>query len=153
MPQSLIRTVTVVAPLLREDETVGAAVAQLAGQPLPALPVVDGAGRLLGIFGEREFIAALFPQYLGTLHSAAFVRASLDDALERRLPVMGEPVGRYANTEHIDVPEDVSDMQLAETFLHHRVLIVPIVSDGRPAGVVARSAFFRALAARAQELG
>lgn len=152
MPQSLVRDSLVEAPLLRADDTVGRAVRLLAGQELPALPVVDGAGRLVGIFGEREFIAALFPTYLGTLRSAAFVRASLDDAIERRKPCRDEPVSRHMNTEHVDAPEDVSDLQVAETFLHHRVLIVPIVRDGRPVGVVRRSAFFRALAARMEEL-
>lgn len=153
MPQSIVRATLVAAPLLQEDERVGDAVRRLAAQELPALPVVGADGRLLGIFGEREFIAALFPQYLGTLRSAAFVRASLDEALERRLPCRDEPVGRYANTEHVDVPDDVSDLQLAEIFLHHRVLIAPVVRDGRPVGVVPRSAFFRALAARLGELG
>jgi len=152
MPQSLIRACLVVAPLLHEEETVGEAVRRLAGQELPALPVVDDHGRLAGIFGEREFIAALFPQYLGTLRSAAFVRASLDDALEHRLPCRAEPVARHMNTEHVEVPDDVSDVQLAEIFLHHRVLIAPVVRDRRPVGVVPRSAFFRALAARLEEL-
>jgi CBS domain-containing protein len=115
--------------------------------------VVDAAGELVGIFGEREFIAALFPQYLGTLRSAAFVRASLDEVLERRLPCRDEPVRNYTNTEHVDLPDDVSDVQIAETFLHHRVLIAPVVKDRKPVGVVPRSAFFRALAARLTELG
>ncbi len=30
------------------------------------------------------------------------------------------------NTEHVDVPDDASDVQIAETFLHHRVLTVPV---------------------------
>ena len=52
------------------------------------------------------------------------------------------------NTEHIDVGEDFSDTQLAEIFLHHRVLIIPIVAAGRVAGIVTREAFSRALAER-----
>ena len=35
------------------------------------------------------------------------------------------------NTEHVDVGPDFSDTQVAEIFLHHRVLIVPVVDDGR----------------------
>ena len=153
MPQSIVRESIVIAPLLSVDDPVGDAVALLAAQELPALPVVDAAGRLAGIFGEREFIAALFPTYLGTLRSAAFVLASLDDALERRKDCRSEPVSQHMTTEHVDAPADVSDLQLAETFLHHRVLIVPIVTDGRPVGVVRRSAFFRALAARMGRFG
>ena len=55
------------------------------------------------------------------------------------------------NTDHIDVGEDFSDTELAEIFLHHRVLIVPIVADGQVAGVVTREDFSRALAARLLE--
>jgi len=52
------------------------------------------------------------------------------------------------NTDHIDVGEDFSDTQLAEIFLHHRVLIVPIVDCGHVTGVVTREDFTRALAQR-----
>ncbi len=51
---------------------------------LPALPVVEPDGRLKGIFGEREFIAAFFPAYLGQLKYAGFVKNALEDALEKR---------------------------------------------------------------------
>ena len=34
------------------------------------------------------------------------------------------------NTEHVEVGTDFSDLQLVEIFLHHRVLIVPVV-EGR----------------------
>lgn len=152
MPASITQAAMVVAPLLRETQTVGEAVELLAGQELPALPVVDADGKLLGIFGEREFIAALFPKYLGQLKSAAFVRHSLDEALEKRAPCRDEPIAEHMNTEHVEAPDDVSDVQLAETFLHHRVLIVPVVRNGEPIGIVRRSAFFRALAQRMLEL-
>jgi predicted transcriptional regulator len=55
-------------------------------------------------------------------------------------------------TDHVEVGPDHSDAQLAETFLHHRVLIVPIVEDGRVNGIVTRTGFFRALAQRFREL-
>ena len=54
-------------PLLRDDEPVREAVTRIVEASVPALPVVDGAGGLRGIFGEREFIGALFPGYLTQL--------------------------------------------------------------------------------------
>jgi CBS-domain-containing membrane protein len=113
---------------------------------LPALPVIDGEDRLLGIFGEREFIAALFPGYVAELRSAAFVPQALDELLERRLDCAAESVAKYVNTEPVAVGLDHSDVQLAEIFLHHQVLIVPVVdAQRRVEGVVTRSAFFEAL--------
>ena len=52
------------------------------------------------------------------------------------------------NTEHVDVGPDFSDAQVAEIFLHHRVLIVPVADDGRVVGVITRADFFRSVAER-----
>jgi CBS domain-containing protein len=98
---------------------------------------------LCGIFGEREFIAAAFPRYLGELSYAAFVSRSADEALERRGSCRTEPVSQHMNTEHVDVGPDYADAQVAETFLHHRVLILPVVDGGRVLGVITRADFFR----------
>ena len=91
---------------------------------------------------------ALFPGYVGKLKGAGFLTRSLDHALEKRQSCALESVGQYMNAEHVEVAADFSDVQVAEVFLHHRVLIVPVIEDGRVIGVVTRSDFFRALAER-----
>jgi CBS domain-containing protein len=87
-PRGISAPIVREAPLLREDTTVEEAVRAIVDSGLPALPVVDRGGRLAGIFGEREFMAALFPGYVGELRFAGFVSKGLDEALEkaRRLP-------------------------------------------------------------------
>ena len=145
-PQRIASKVRREVPLLRDDENLGSAVARIVDADVPALPVVDAGGKLLGIFGEREFISALFPGYLQTLGHAGFVKRSLDQALEKRGTCVAEQVGKHMNTDHIDVGEDFSDTELAEIFLHHRVLIVPIVDAGQVSGIVTREDFFRAAA-------
>ncbi len=147
-PQRIARTVRREVPLLPDDECLRDAVRQIIEADVPALPVAGESGKLLGIFGEREFIGALFPGYLKTLGYAGFVPRSLDEALDKRASCAGEPVSKYMNTEHIDVGEDPSDTQLAEIFLHHRVLIVPIVDRGSVTGIVVREDFFREIAQR-----
>ena len=152
-PQRIATAVRREVPPLREDAHLRDAVRQLTELDVPALPVVDDAGQLLGIFGEREFIGALLPGYLKTLGYAGFVPRSLDEALDKRSACGGDPVSKHMNTDHIDVSEDFSDTQLAEIFLHHRVLIVPIVADGQVAGIVTREDFSRALAEHVLEPG
>ncbi len=144
-PQRIASTVRREVPLLREDDCLRDALSQIIDVDVPALPVIDNGGRLRGIFGEREFIGALFPGYLTTLGYAAFIPRSLDEALQKRATCASEPVGRHMNTDHIDVGQDFSDTQLAEIFLHHRVLIV---DGGHVTGVVTREDFTRALARR-----
>lgn len=146
-PQTISGDLQREVPVLRSEETVTEAVPKVVAAGVPALPVVDEKGRLAGIFGEREFITAIFPGYLGELHYAAFVTGGVESHLELR-ECGTEPVGKHMNTDHIDVGPGYSDAQIAEIFLHHRVLIVPVVDDGRITGIVTRSDFFRALAAR-----
>ena len=134
--------------VLSSEDQVGPAVQQVLDSHLPALPVQDADRRYCGIFGEREFFTAVFPGYLNTLQGAGFVTRSLDDALEKRSEARLERVSEHMNTEHVDVAPDFSDAELAEIFLHHRVLIIPVVDDGRVLGVITRREFFRVVAER-----
>ena len=136
------------APLLRSGDIVVEATKALLASDLPALPVVDERERLVGIFGEREFLGAVFPGYLKELKYAGFVKRSLEDALEKRSNSRNEPVREYVNTEHVDVGADYSDAEVAEIFLHHRVLVLPVTKDGSVVGVITRSDFFRSVAER-----
>jgi CBS domain-containing protein len=148
---------TLTDPLLREVPTLtttdplGYAVQKIIDSGLPALPVLERDGSYCGIFGEREFITAVFPGYLGELRHAAFVPRSLEDALEKRAACRLEPVRDWMNTEHVEVGPDFSDAQVAEIFLHHRILLVPVVDHHRVLGVITRNDFFSALADRVLE--
>jgi len=136
------------APTLSPSQPVAEAVRAVLHSGLPGLPVVDDRGGYRGIFGEREFITAVFPGYLDELRHAAFVPRSLESALEKRAGCGREPVREWMNTEHVDVEADFSDAQVAEVFLHHRVLLVPVIDRQRLVGVITRHDFFRVLAAR-----
>ena len=136
------------AHVLRDGDTVAEAVRHLVDSGLPALPVAGGDDRFCGIFGERELLGAVFPGYLKELSYAGFVKRSLEDALEKRSGCRDEPVRAYVNTEHVDVGADYSDAEVAEIFLHHRVLLVPVAEHGRVLGVITRADFFRSVAER-----
>ena len=133
---------------IHADDRVDVAVRQLLDSGLPALPVIGSDERFAGIFGEREFMRALFPGYLDQLKGAGFLRRSLDETLEKREACRGERVAQHMNTEHVDVGTDHSDAQIAEIFLHHRVLIVPVLDDHHVVGVITRTDFFRTIAER-----
>lgn len=151
-PQRIASSIRREVPLLPDTARLRDAVAGIVKADVPALPVVDEDGTLLGIFGEREFIGALFPGYLTQIGYAGFIPRSLDKALEQRAGCAEEAVSAHMNTDHIDVGEDFSDTQLAEIFLHHRVLIIPIVDGGTVTGIVTREDFFHALSRRLLEL-
>lgn len=145
MPDSIVRSVIREIDPLSVDELVAVAARRVLDSGLPALPAVEDDGSFAGIFGEREFMTALFPGYVGELSSAAMIRRSIDDTIDRRLSCREEPIRDYLTVDHVVVEDDYSDTQLAETFLHHRVLIVPIATAGRVHAVVTRSDFFAEL--------
>ena len=145
-PRTISNELVQEVPVIREDAAVEHAVRQVIETGLPALPVVNARDRYCGLFGEREFMTAVFPGYVRELTYAAFVPRTLDEAIQKRAACRSEPVSKHMNTEHVDVPPDFSDLQLAETFLHHRVLIVPVTDRGQVIGAITRSDFFRHLA-------
>ncbi len=145
MPDSIVnQTIQEIEPL-GIDDTVAVAARRVLDAGLPALPAVDSKGAFAGIFGEREFMVALFPGYVGELASSAMIKRSIDVAIERRETCRSEPISKYLTTDHVLVEDDYSDTQLAELFLHHRVLVIPIATSGKVHAVVTRSDFFRAL--------
>ena len=147
-PRSLSDVVLRSPAPIKLSDTVEDAVRQVLNSELPALPAVDERGRYWGIFGESEFMSALFTGYLDQRQGAAFLSRSIDDALEKRDSCRTETVERYLNTEHVDVDSNYSDTQVAEIFLHHRVLIIPVVEGGELRGVLTRRDYFRVLAER-----
>lgn len=157
MPDSIVNKALREIDPLDADELIGPAARRVIEAGLPALPAVEEDGRFAGIFGEREFMGALFPRYVGELATAAMVSRSVDETIERRADCAEEPIRGYLTTDHVLVEDTYSDTQLAELFLHHRVLIVPIATRGRVHALVTRHDFFRALAERfgtiAEDLG
>ena len=141
--QELVRDV----PTLAAGAPLGTAIATLVESGLPALPVCGEDGKLVGVFGERNVIMAVLPGYVGEFSSAAFLSAALDEALEQPCRVRARPglqVHERPSTSRC--PADFSYAQLAETFLHHRVAVLPVVEDGRVTGAVTRRDYVRALA-------
>ncbi len=153
MPDSIAQSVIREVEPLDADELISVAAGRVLESGLPALPAVERDGRFAGIFGEREFMAALFPGYVGELSSGAMIRRSIDDAIERRESCRSEPIRDYLTTDHVSVDDDHSDTQLAEIFLHHRVLVVPVATAGRVHAVVTRADYFAELFGKFEAAG
>jgi CBS domain-containing protein len=152
VPDSIVKSTLREVEPLRTGDRIGTAARRVVETDLPALPVVDNKGKFAGVFGEREFMAALFPGYVGELASARMISRDMDEAIDRRISCSEEPIDDYLTTDAVLVEDDYSDTELAELFLHHRVLIIPIATEGRVHAVVTRHDFFQALVKRFADL-
>ena len=153
MPDSVVKATLREVEPLSADDPVGLAANRVIAADLPALPALEADGSFAGVFGEREFMTALFPGYVGELGSARMISRTIDQTIERRASCSIEPIRGYLTTDHVVLEDDYSDTQVAEAFLHHRVLIVPIATEGRVHAVITRNDFFRSLVAKLEQLG
>ena len=126
--------------------------ALLSARGISAVPVVDGAGSLVGMVSEGDLIGRhdidwrarrdwwltllaegeeLHPDFLASLRKP--------DRAVRNL--MASPV--ITVTENTGLPE------IAKLLISHHIKRVPVVSDGRVIGIVSRADLVRAVAAEA----
>jgi CBS domain-containing protein len=108
----------------------------LAERGFTALPVVDTSGALVGVVGEAELLQDRLPQdprwlVHGEPVEARKSPADLVDQVMTRQPVTVTP-----NTDLAEV---------ADLMLKHNVRSVPVVRDGRLAGIVTRRDMLRSI--------
>ena len=149
MPDSIVKeTMREIEPL-DVDDPVGSAARKRSSRPsLPALPAVDAKGKFAGHLRRARVHGRALPRLCrrARLLGDDLAHHRRGDRAPARLPQ--EPIAKYLTTDHVLVEDDYSDTQLAELFLHHRVLIIPIATDGRVHAVVTRNDFFDALVGR-----
>jgi CBS domain-containing protein len=124
---------------LKDGDTVGDAIRQMLDHRVSDLPVVDGAGRLVGVFRLRKLLAELLPraaQISNGIADLSFVHDTLDDLAARVGEHTGRPVRDYLEpAEHVVAPE-VSPVEIV-LLLYRGANGVPVVgADGRLVAMV-----------------
>jgi CBS domain-containing protein len=114
----------------------------MAGHGFAALPVVDDDGALIGIVAEADVLRRRVPPD-PRLHARRE---------EQPAPVPPQLVGEIMTTDvrTVDVRADLSD--IARLFVGDRLRSVPVLDNGRLAGIVSRRDVLRALVRPDDEL-
>jgi CBS domain-containing protein len=110
--------------------------AQMREQRIRRLPVVDDAGRLVGIVTEGDINQV-------SDSPATDVR---DFNLYHRVGDL--PIRDIMTHPVVTVPPDTSIMEVAQLLLEHRIGGVPVVEEGQVIGVITESDLFRLIVAR-----
>jgi predicted transcriptional regulator len=111
------------------DSSIEEAIETLLGKEISGLPVVDGEGRLVGVITEFALLAVAYDQR-----------------------VKNHTVSQHMTRDVITV--DVNDQlsRVADVCIVHRVRRVPVMRNGRLAGLIARRDVLRALAGKGTTL-
>jgi len=138
----MVRDVVTATP----DTDIGEAVKLLVAHEISALPVVDGQGKLVGIISEADLIQR--PEIGGDRRRPWWLEAvtpasTLADEFAR---ARGKKVGEMMTRDVVSVTEDTPVSEIAALFERKRIKRVPIIRDGKVAGIVSRANLMQALA-------
>ena len=134
---------------LRTDQPVQEAADVLAGKQIGAAPVVDAAGKLVGLLRDEDLIVSEARLHVPTVISFLGADLVLPSSLHRfeheLKKAAGATVADVMITEfHIAKPDDTIDGLAAE--MHDRdVTHVPVVDGDKLVGIVARGDLVRFL--------
>jgi CBS domain-containing protein len=138
----MVRDVVTVRP----DMNVADAVKLLSEHDVSALPVVDEAGKLVGILSEADLIHRV---EIGTEKRRPWWLEAVTGAstlAEEFAKSHGKKVGEIMTSGAISVSEDTPLSEIAALFERKRIKRVPVVKDDKLVGIVSRSNLIQALA-------
>lgn len=111
------------------------AVAELFEARVPAIAVLDDAGRVLGILSERDVLRAVFPGYLAEIRHSAFLTDDASTLEELAARARDLPVRDFMRTSEVLKTSD-SQIHAAERLMHSGDDALPVVDDDRFVGML-----------------
>jgi CBS domain-containing protein len=138
----MVRDVVTVHP----DTDVAEAIKLLSEHDVSALPVVDAAGKLVGVLSEADLIHRA---EIGTEKQRPWWLEAMTGAstlAEEFAKSHGKKVGEVMTNGVISVAEETPLSEIAAIFERKRIKRVPVVKDGRLVGIVSRSNLIQAIA-------
>jgi CBS domain-containing protein len=116
----------------------------LVSSPVTTIAVLDDEERVVGLFGDEQLLSGLFPGYLAELRHTAFAADDQDMVDSRTRKVATEPVEKHM-AKPVLLESSTSAIHCAQLFLHNDFGALPVVTDGRFAGMLGRGEFCRAV--------
>lgn len=124
--------------ILDVGDTVAKAAEVLLSQHFTTLPVVDGQGRFVGVFGARELIGLMLPRAVrlgSNLGELGFVSDGVADLKARIEAQSAETVSKHMAAHQTVRPE--TSLVEALLMLHRGDAFLPVVEDtGKLVGIV-----------------
>ncbi len=115
---------------------------------ISAVPVVDDDGNVVGIVSEGDLIRRA---EIGTERSSSWWLTALAESAELAHDFVkshGVKASEIMTPKVIAVGADTPIAEIAETLEHNRIKRVPVIENGKLAGIVSRANILRALSVR-----
>lgn len=124
-----------------EDDLVHDAVHVLYSHNLQEIPVLDDDWNLVGFFSESDVLKAAVPTYLEVLAKSSFLEEEENVLLSRFKSFGKKRVKDFMNPDPKFVEMDTDLMTVTDMMLRKSVKRLPVVENGKLAGIINREAF------------
>lgn len=134
-----------------QDETVLEAIRQMLQLKISGMPVVDAAGKLVGMVTEGDFLRR---SELGTeQHAPRWIEflMSAGSLADRYVHANGRRIRDVMTDTVIFVPDDAPLSDVVETMERNHVKRVPVLKNGKLAGIITRANLLRAIAGQTRD--
>jgi len=132
-----------------EGATVGDAAKLLVARHHLNLPVVNAAGRFVGMFGTENLLCQLVPRVAlagGLVSNLRFMTDDPDDLRKRYREIASRPVGEMADRDAVTVHPDTPEIEALRLFCKNRETIAVVDRETRKLlGVISPSDALRAI--------
>jgi CBS domain-containing protein len=131
-----------------EDTSVGEIAKRLLAHRISAVPVTDGAGRLIGIVSEGDLVRRVES---GTQREPAWwltLFAEEDTRAREYARSRGRRAADVMTRHVVTVGEEATLAEIATLLERHRIKRVPVVRDGKVIGIVSRANLLHGLASQ-----
>jgi CBS domain-containing protein len=112
---------------------------------IPAVPVIDGEGRLEGIVTDALLLESAVPRYLKYMERFSFVSEEADTWVHYMTEAVNKPVREVMSREVSQMELGHSEIEAAHKMVHDGVPSVVITENGKPVGVVSRLDLYAAI--------
>jgi CBS domain-containing protein len=144
--QIMTRSVITIAP----DATILDAAKTMLQHHVSGLPVVDAAGKLVGIVSEGDFIRR--SEIATQRKRGRWLRALLGDSAVDYIHEHGRTVADVMTGDPITVTEDATLEEIVDTMETKGVKRLPVMAGDRLVGIVSRANLMQAVASLAREI-
>lgn len=124
---------------IKPDDNARAALDLLFKMQISGLPVIDGQGKLVGMFTEKEILSYMLPSYIEKV--GRFIYDENPKAIKKKFAELSNlKVSALMRKDVVTTSEDVALCEVARVMLTQKARRLPVVDKaGRVIGIVARS--------------
>jgi len=143
----MIKDVTSISPETGVDEALNL----LGKMQISGLPVIDGNGKLVGMFTEKEILSYILPSYIEKV--GRFIYEENPKSTKKKFMELSRiKVSQLMRKDVVTTTEDTALCEVSRVMLTQKTRRIPVVDkSGKVVGIVARCDILKAFTKEAEK--